>query len=142
MRSLRSRLWKIYTDLHPVYLRKVRKMDIGNGVRIAPGAHIDKTYRQGIHIGDRTIILKGAFVLAHDSCRSLHVNTYIGTDCVIGINSIILPGLKIGNQVIIGAGSVVTKDVPSNSIVAGNPAKIIKRGINVAEGRIISVKES
>ena len=44
-----------------------------------------------------------------------------------------MPGVKIGNQVIVGAGSVVTKDVPSNCIVAGNPAKIIKTGIIMNE---------
>ena len=38
-------------------------------------------------------------------------------------------GVKIGDEVVVGSGSVVTKDVPSNCIVAGNPAKIIKEGI-------------
>ena len=44
----------------------------------------------------------------------------------IGINSTILPGVKIGYGAIIGAGSVVTKDVPAMAVVAGNPARIIK----------------
>ena len=44
----------------------------------------------------------------------------------IGCNSIILGGVKIGNNVVIAAGSVVTKDVPDNSVVAGNPAKVIE----------------
>jgi len=50
----------------------------------------------------------------------------IGDDCWIGGQVIICPGVTIGNGVTIGAGSVVTKDVPSNVIVAGNPAKIIR----------------
>jgi acetyltransferase-like isoleucine patch superfamily enzyme len=45
----------------------------------------------------------------------------------IGARSIILPGVKIGSNSIIGAGSVVTKDVPSNCVYAGNPAKLIKQ---------------
>lgn len=45
----------------------------------------------------------------------------------IGANSTILPGIKIGRNSLIGAGSVVTKDVPPDSVVAGNPAKVIKR---------------
>lgn len=45
----------------------------------------------------------------------------------IGINTTILPGVKIGYGAIIGAGSVVTRDVPAMSIVAGNPARIIKQ---------------
>lgn len=44
----------------------------------------------------------------------------------IGANSLILKGVHIGARSIVGAGSVVTKDVPSDTIVAGNPAKIIK----------------
>lgn len=45
----------------------------------------------------------------------------------IGINSTILPGVRIGYGAIVGAGSVVTKDVPAMTIVAGNPARIIKK---------------
>jgi acetyltransferase-like isoleucine patch superfamily enzyme len=44
----------------------------------------------------------------------------------IGANSTILPGVRIGRNSLVGAGSVVTKDVPANSIVIGNPAKVVK----------------
>ncbi|WP_288723348.1 hypothetical protein [uncultured Bacteroides sp.] len=43
-------------------------------------------------------------ILAHDHCRGLKIDTYIGDNCVIGVRSIILPGLCIGNQVVIGGG--------------------------------------
>ena len=45
----------------------------------------------------------------------------------IGMNTILLPGVQIGSRVIVGAGSVVTKSVPSDMVVGGNPAKIIGR---------------
>ncbi len=51
----------------------------------------------------------------------------IGEDCWFGGNCTVLPGVTIGNGVTIGAGSVVTKDVPGYVVVAGNPAKIIKK---------------
>lgn len=51
----------------------------------------------------------------------------IGDDCFIGMNSIILKGTKLGNNVIVGAGSVVHGSFPDNCIIAGNPAKIVKR---------------
>lgn len=54
----------------------------------------------------------------------------IGNDVWIGHNAIILPGLKIGNGAIIGAGAVVTKDVKPYSVVVGNPAKEIKKRFN------------
>lgn len=50
----------------------------------------------------------------------------VGNDVWIGLNSVILPGIKIGNGVTVAAGSLVTKDVPDYALVAGNPAKIIK----------------
>lgn len=53
-------------------------------------------------------------------------STKIGDDVWIGANVIVLAGVNIGNHVIIGAGSVVTKDIPDYAIVGGNPAKIIK----------------
>ena len=51
----------------------------------------------------------------------------IGKRCWIGANAIILPGITIGDNCVIAAGSVVTKDVPSNCTVAGVPARIISK---------------
>ncbi|EER9293197.1 N-acetyltransferase, partial [Escherichia coli] len=51
---------------------------------------------------------------------------HIKKNASIGANATILPGIIIGENSIIGAGSVVTKDIPDNVIVAGNPAKIIR----------------
>ena len=50
----------------------------------------------------------------------------IGRGCFIGTRSIILKGVTLGDRVIIGAGSVVTKDVPAYSIAAGNPARVVR----------------
>ena len=75
-------------------------MDIGRNCRISWKAHLDKSINpKGIHIGDNTWVLSGAMILAHDHCRSLKTDTYIGKNCVIGVRSIVLPGLSIGNQV-------------------------------------------
>ncbi len=51
----------------------------------------------------------------------------VGNNVFIGLGSIIMPGVKIGDNVIVGAGSIVTKSIESNSVVAGAPAKIIKK---------------
>jgi maltose O-acetyltransferase len=51
----------------------------------------------------------------------------IGDDVWIGGNAVILPGVTIGNNCVVAAGAVVTKDVPANSLVAGVPARIIKQ---------------
>jgi maltose O-acetyltransferase len=51
----------------------------------------------------------------------------IGSDCWIGGGAIILPGVKIGSKTVIGAGSVVTRDVPDGVVAAGNPCRIVRR---------------
>ena len=74
-----------------------------------------------------SFIASGAVILAHDFSKPAKADTYIGKRCFIGVNAIIMCGVKVNDNVIVGSGSVVTKDIPANCIVAGNPARIIKR---------------
>ena len=59
--------------------------------------------------------------------KGLAKEIQIGDDCWIGGGAIICPGVSIGNGVVIGAGAVVTKDIPANSLVVGNPARVVKK---------------
>lgn len=130
IKKLRELLWCKLVYFYPFYLRKIYKMDIGYNVRISWRANLDLTINPtGIHIGDNTLITRNVYVLAHDASRGIKEDVYIGSNCFIGIASIILPGVHIGNNCIIGAGAVVTKDFPDNSIIAGNPARRIKENI-------------
>lgn len=125
------------------WYKKVYGMDIGNGVQISRKAELDRQINpHGIHIGDYTRIAS-AQILAHDDCRNMKADVYIGKNCFLASRSIILPGVHIGDEVIVGAGAIVTKDVPSNTIVAGNPAKIIREGVRCGHyGRIIENGEN
>lgn len=67
-----------------------------------------------------------AMPIHYNECKTIN----IGNDVWIGLNSIIMDGVSIGDGSVIGAGSIVTKNVPSYAIVAGTPAKIIKYRFN------------
>lgn len=104
-------------------------MSVDKTAHISISARLDTTYPIGVHVDAYSFIAANVIVFTHDFSRRLHLHTYIGKRCFIGANSIIMCGVRIGDEVIVGAGSIVTKDVPSNCIVAGNPAKIIRTGI-------------
>lgn len=105
-------------------------MKIDRTARISFGARLDMTNPTGLIIGMESYVASGALILTHDYCRSLRTETVIGNRCFIGANSIILPGVQIGDEVIVGSGAVVTTHVPAHSVVVGNPAKVIKSGIS------------
>lgn len=88
---------------------------IGENVMMGP----DVTILTHTHNIDRTDIPMG-----HQGMRVAEVT--IGSDVWIGMRSIIMPGVKIGNGAVIGAGAVVTKDVPDYAVVGGVPARIIR----------------
>jgi acetyltransferase-like isoleucine patch superfamily enzyme len=88
-----------------------------------------------IEIGDKVTVTSGVKFITHDGTtwlmrdkrgrRHFYQKIVIGSNVFIGVNSIIMPGVKIENNVIVAAGSVVTKSVPYGVIIAGVPAKII-----------------
>ena len=113
--------------MHFIYV-KLYGMHIHCSARISFGTRLDKTNPKGIYIGAESYLASGSIVFTHDYSRGIHKDTQIGKRCFIGANAIIMCGVKIGDEVIVGSGSIVTKDVPSNSIVVGNPARVIKTG--------------
>lgn len=117
--------------LKRAWLTRVWGMDLHPTVRLSLSAKLDRTYPAGVHVGAYTLIAFEARVMTHDLTRGLYVHTRIGQNCFIGGRSIILPGVEIGDNCVIGAGSVVTKSVPPRSLVAGNPARIIRENIEV-----------
>lgn len=91
-----------------------------------------------VEIGARTQIAWGVTISDHDFHKTYDLDgnqqletspIKIGDDVWIGANATILKGVTIGNRAVIASGAVVTKDVPSESLVGGNPAKIIKEKI-------------
>jgi maltose O-acetyltransferase len=122
-------------------LRRARVKVIGAPLWISPTVFFDVGYPQAITIGDRSVISESVKLLTHDFSldrvseergelagdqelyRRAPVN--VGTRAFIGIGAIVMPGTSIGEGAIVGAGSVVTDDVPPHTVVAGNPARIL-----------------
>lgn len=130
MKTIREFVRLIVISIRHFILTKLYRMDISPNARISFGTKLDKTFAKGIHIDDESYVASGAIIFSHDFSRNLKTHTYIGKKCFIGANAIIMPGVTIGDEVIVGSGAIVTKNVPSNSIVVGNPAKIIKSDIH------------
>jgi len=122
----------ILRHLRIAYLR-ITGISIGKDCMISWGANLD-THRGKIIIGDRCTITHGCIILSHDRSKKRidpndegEGNVRLGHDVFIGVNSVILRDVTIGDYSIVGAGSVVTKDIPPSVVVAGNPARIIRQ---------------
>lgn len=94
-----------------------KRVTIGNNVLIGSGCLITDSDAHPLDWRDRRDV--------YDE-KTLSAPVAIGNDVFVGARSLILKGVKIGDRAVIGAGSVVTKDVPADALVAGNPAKVIR----------------
>ncbi len=108
-------------------------MRVGKNFNRQSQTRLDPSHCWLISIGDDVTLSNKVQILAHDDTTRVYTGygkigpVTIGDRVFIGANSTILLNTRIGNDVIVAAGSVVTKDVPDNSVVAGVPAKIIGR---------------
>jgi acetyltransferase-like isoleucine patch superfamily enzyme len=125
------RLFALYFNYF--YMVRVLGMRISPSSRVSWGAILDKVYPTGIFIEDESYVASGARILTHDFCRGLKCETRIGKRCFIGADAIVMPGVVVSDSVIVGAGAVVTKNVPPQTIVAGNPAKVVRSGIRTVK---------
>lgn len=139
-----------YRRLRYIYLMKGVRMGentIFYSVKVSQSNKGDEFF-----IGDNCV-LTGCTLLGHDASPAMfikdlqkHKNVYrrgarqsfvspiyIGNSVFIGVGAIIMPGITIGDNVIVAAGSVVTKDIDHGMVVAGNPARVVKQTTEVVE---------
>lgn len=135
---IRKEIRPMACELRRLYLNRVWGMNIGPDCMISFSAVLDRTYPRGVRIGASSAVNFGAVILTHDYTRDMHLDTVIGDRCQIGANSFIMPGVTIGDECVVAPASVVMKDVPPNTLVAGNPARMIERGIRTGRwGKLI-----
>ncbi len=111
---------------------KAMGMKVGeNFIYDAPSTRFDNSHCWLIEIGNNVTFGPGVYLLAHDASTKKELGyTKIGRVVIndysfIGANSIVMPGVVVGENCIIGASSVVTKDVPDGCVYAGNPARFV-----------------
>lgn len=125
--------------------RRLRRAALGDpldalkrhGLRVGRNFHwfesvvIDPCHCEHIRIGDDVTLAPRVYLLAHDAStkraldRTRIGSVHIGDRVFIGAATMVMPGVRIGNDVVIGAGSVVTRDIPDGAVAAGNPARVL-----------------
>jgi acetyltransferase-like isoleucine patch superfamily enzyme len=119
---------------------RYKGVKVGKGCLISTKNFPSESYL--VSIGDYCRIAKGVSFFTHGGLWSQRKKyndlehfgkIYVGNYTYIGEDALIMPGVTIGNDVIIGAGSVVTKSIPDGKIAAGNPARIVGDTIEFVE---------
>lgn len=135
LRILKSKVGKRVVFYPGLKINPLSNISIGDDVDLAWNVII--TTSGGVEIGDRVLIGYGTTVISSNHIipdRSKRIfdaghknkKVVISSDAWIGSNCVILPGVEIGKGAVVGAGSVVTKNVPEYAVVVGSPAKIIR----------------
>jgi len=126
-----------------VALHRMRGVKIGKKSHVARGVLLDDRNPELIEIGNGVAVTAGVMILCHQRDLTDYKPGMYAMDCPfkegkvvvkdgahLGIGSIIMPGVTIGEGAIIGAGSVVTHDIPPYCVAVGVPAKVIKSYAN------------
>jgi maltose O-acetyltransferase len=114
-------------------------LELGRGTFVARGVYLDPGHPWLITIGEESGLSPGVVVMAHDASMRRQVGytriarVVIGNRVFVGAGAILLPGSRIGDDSIVGAGAVVRGDVPRGSLVVGNPARVVSDVESVAE---------
>jgi sugar O-acyltransferase (sialic acid O-acetyltransferase NeuD family) len=139
-REIIARGGRLANFVHPSLDLNMVRMGVGNYIQEAVVLQAE------VEIGDNSSLHMGALV-GHESrighsvfvahAVSVSGSVDIGDGCFIGTNATIIPRIRIGKWATVGAGSVVTKDVPAHAVVVGNPARVIKSNpVHLESGRV------
>lgn len=117
-------------------LHRWRGVTMGRDCFIDPNAILETAYPENITLGDDVRVTAGAIVMTHIKAPHLLRDrgyvpvvlkpVVLSSHCFIGVNAVVMPGVTIGEGAVVTSGSVVLSDVPSFTMVAGNPAKVVK----------------
>lgn len=145
MRSLNNflKLRRLVTGLRRTWLRRVRGIEIDPSASISLSSRMLPGRRGAIRVEAETLVAFKTLLFTRDLMTAETRPIRIGRRCFIGGGSTIMPGVTIGDESIVAAGAVVFDDIPPKSIVAGNPARVIRSDIRVGRfGRLEGADEN
>lgn len=139
MKTIRNKLIQGMSDLTrfiqygdlPTWYYVKKGMKVGDRFDRQSGTRLDISNCWLIEIGNNVVLANRVQFLAHDDsaeqlCGYRKIGKIVvGNDVFIGANSLVLPGVTIGDGCVIGAGSVVSKSIPANSVAVGVPAQVV-----------------
>lgn len=130
MRVIRNLLYRLRGEVSTEQLIQ-RGLKVGKHLKRLNNVLIDDSHPWLITIGDNVTLAPRVHILAHDASTKIHLGytkigcVTIGDRVFVGAESVILPGVSIGHDVIIGANSTVTHDIPNGMVAVGSPARVI-----------------
>ncbi len=125
-----------------------RGLQIGTNVYVAPWALIDPVAAYLISIGDGSRLAPRVHVLAHDATSREALGytrlapVHIGRRVFLGADTLVLPGVTIGDDSVVGAGSLVSSDIPAGSLAVGRPARVVGKSSEFFERRKAQIDAS
>ena len=125
------------------WLRLRHGVDLHRSAIVSLSSRLVPGERGSIVVGGDTLIAFKTLIYSRDHQSGEDKPVHIGRRCFIGGGSMVLPGVTIGDECVIGGGAVVFDDVPARSMVGGNPARIVRRDIEVGTaGRLKGADEN
>lgn len=126
-------LGSIRNAFKSLYLKRLVKhgLVVGSDFQMEKGCNIDANFPWLIEIGNNVTFASKVCLLAHDGSTKKLVGyskvgkVFIGDSVFIGYGSIVMPNVRIGNRCVVGANSVVTRNLPDGVVAAGSPAKVL-----------------
>ncbi|MBM3883465.1 MAG: hypothetical protein FJ387_27795 [Verrucomicrobia bacterium] len=120
-----------------LWVHRLRGVKIGKGCFVDPTAELETAYPENITLGNDVRVTAHAVIMTHIKAPHylreagfvpLTLKPVVLEDhCFIGVNAVIMPGVRVGKAAVVASGAVVLNDVPPFCLVAGNPAKVVKR---------------
>lgn len=144
MRSLNKllKIRRIVLDLRRAWMVRTKRVRIDPGASISLSSTLIGGAPGSITVDDGTLVAFKTLLIA-TTPEGVVKPIRIGKNCFIGGGSVILPGVTIGDECIVGGGAIVTEDVPPRCAVGGNPARILREGIEVGRyGRFVYAEQN